>query len=461
MTSPNLDRIKKEDEELQRKTAHLAHIKEYKSKLESQLEQLQSSPAFTFWQAARSVLKNTNSNEAKKTTGIPSSESRALSYQFSPVEKPEVSIILITFNKWEYTARCLESLSNYIHSPSFEIVIVDNNSSDQTQEELSKIKNITFIKNTENTGFLEGCNQAAKAAKGTYLFFLNNDTYITENALLPLYKRITADTSIGVVGSRVIFGSNNQLQEAGSMLWKDGSAYGYGRGDDPFKPEYRYAHPVDFCSGVSLLIKRSLFEEIGGFDETFAPAYYEEVDLCLQIWKKGFSVWYEPLSIIYHMEYGSSTPEAAITQMKKNQEKIMHKWGSDLKSKPAQPDSLSILKNRDRRSEQQVLGILTELQTIDGTEEAKHLFTLAKNHPITLFCIHSEGPHMTHVRRRYESAGIEVITDERSFEEFCSSRVGLYKQVVVNPFYRYAYSNHIKKYFPDATIDTSFANKRI
>lgn len=452
MSHKELQAFIKELEDVNRKEVQLVELAAYRKELQKQIAQLRGSIGFKIWQG----LKKLNGAKQDNGTTIPKIETDTL--KFDAVEKPEISIILITYNKWEYTARCLASLQQYIHGIPYEIVIIDNNSTDQTPAELTKIPNISVVHNTENTGFLQACNQAAKLAKGTYLYFLNNDTYITNNAVRPLYDRLRSDASIGIVGSRVIFGTTGQLQEAGCMVWKDGSAYGYGRNDNPDKPEYRFARPVDFCSGVSLLLAKELYHRIGGFDESYAPAYYEEVDLCLNIWKQGLQVYYEPLSVIYHMEYGSSSPEQAAKQMQKNQKKLFEKWEQALAEKPTHPEGTTILKNRDRRTGKTILGIVTTLQDLHGVEQQLALQKLARDNQITIFAIQSENLQMIPYRKQLEAAGVEVMTDERALDQFLMERAGLYTTVVVNPFYQYAYASTLNQFLPEHTLYNSFTD---
>jgi GT2 family glycosyltransferase len=189
----------------------------------------------------------------------------------APGMAPEVSIIIAVCQKLDYTLRCLKSIHVNTRE-SYEIIIVDDASGDQTYNVLSKIKNLRVIRNEKNIGFLESANIGAKESRGEYLMFLNNDTVVAENWLSSLLETIKRE-NVGAVGSKLL-NSDGTLQEAGSIVWNDGSALGYGRGDNPEKPEYEFAREVDYCSGASLLVTRELFEKLGGFDGRYAPAYY-------------------------------------------------------------------------------------------------------------------------------------------------------------------------------------------
>ena len=100
------------------------------------------------------------------------------------------------------------------------------------------------------------------------------------------------------------------LQEAGSLIWQDGSCLGYGRGDDPEQPEYMFRRDVDYCSGAFLLFRKQDFAALQGFDEAFAPAYYEESDFCIRLRKSGKRVVYDPRAVITHSN--SPAREASI-----------------------------------------------------------------------------------------------------------------------------------------------------
>jgi GT2 family glycosyltransferase len=222
---------------------------------------------------------------------------------------PLVSVLLILHNRAELTFRCLESLASERSIP-LELIIFDNASSDETRDLLDHVRGARIVRSHENVGFLRGCNRAAEAAQGQYLLFLNNDTELSPGSLAAALDTIMRVPSVGAVGGRLVF-PDGRLQEAGSIIWNDGSCLGYGRGDSPWKPEYSFERDVDFCSAAFLLTPRRLFSELGGFDGRYQPAYYEDADYCVRLWKSGSRVVYEPRALVTHFEFASASATSA------------------------------------------------------------------------------------------------------------------------------------------------------
>ena len=248
---------------------------------------------------------------------------------FPATDSPTVSIILVFYNKAHLSLLCLDSILEHADVP-YDVVIVNNNSSDQTDRLLGRIDGATIINNSANLGFGDACMQGAEQARGEYLCFLNNDALLQPHALSSALLSFREDSKVGVVGGKVLL-ANGDLQEAGSIIWSDGSALGYGRGDDPNLPQYEFRRPVDYCSGVFWVTTRSLFRELGGFNRIFSPAYYEDTDYCMQVWEAGYSVLYEPTAVIRHYESASSDGnEAAKPAMAINQQKFREKWSTRL-----------------------------------------------------------------------------------------------------------------------------------
>jgi GT2 family glycosyltransferase len=194
---------------------------------------------------------------------------------------------------------------------------------------LDRVNGAKIIRNRTNAGFGPACMQAADIATGEYLCFLNNDALLTEGALSTALKNFDRQ-GVGAVGGKILL-ATGRLQEAGSIIWSDGSASGYGRGDDPELPQYNFRRPVDYSSAVFLITPRTVFQQAGGFSTCFAPAYYEDTDYCMTLWQSGLSVLYEPLARIQHYESASSGGnEYAIAMMASHQVKFKDKWESQL-----------------------------------------------------------------------------------------------------------------------------------
>ncbi len=241
---------------------------------------------------------------------------------------PTVSIVIPVYNEFYYTYRCVKSIIENSGDVSYEVLIANDCSTDITDQIEEVVYNIRLITMEHNGGFLLNCNNAAKYAKGKYIMFLNNDTQVQRNWLSPLVELIERDSSIGMVGSKLVY-PDGFLQEAGGIVWKDASAWNYGRRNNIDDPEYNYVKEADYISGAAIMIKAELWREIGGFDERFVPAYYEDTDLAFEVRKHGYKVMYQPLSVVVHFE-GVSNGTDISTGLKQYQqvnfEKFYEKW---------------------------------------------------------------------------------------------------------------------------------------
>lgn len=266
-------------------------------------------------------------------------------------EKPEVSIVIPVYNQFEYTYLCVQSILSNSGDITYEIIIADDCSTDVTMEVSKILQGVVCIKNSENLRFLRNCNNAAKYAKGSYILFLNNDTQVMPNWLSPLVSLMEDDERIGLVGSKLIY-PNGLLQEAGGILWKNGSAWNYGNRRNPGLPEFNYVKEVDYISGASIMIRKELWEEIGGFDETFVPAYCEDSDLAFAVHKRGYKVIYQPKSVVVHFEGVSNGTDLTAGQKKyqvENSEKFRNKWREELNNHPDKGEHVFLARDRSYR----------------------------------------------------------------------------------------------------------------
>ena len=265
---------------------------------------------------------------------------------------PLISIIILCYNKLEYTEKCLRSIFKNTFYEKFEVIVVDNGSIDDTSAYLetwgSKIK---FIHSNKNLGFVEGNNFASMNSDGEYLVFLNNDTEVTENWLIQLYNTFIIHPDAGAVGSMLIY-PDNKLQEAGGVIFNDGTGWNYGKNGLIHDSRFNFLREVDYCSGAALMVRHDLFNNHGMFDISYSPAYYEDTDLCFGIRKLGYKVYYCPLSKVIHHE-GITSGTDLTKGYKKfqhiNSLKFIKKWKHELKKQyPPNPDKIYQFSNREK-----------------------------------------------------------------------------------------------------------------
>lgn len=215
-----------------------------------------------------------------------------------PGPAPDVTVVVPVFNQLTTTLECLTSLATTEPGIAFEIIVADDASTDETPQVLSQIPYLVLFRQAQNLGFLRNCNSAAKSARGRRLVFLNNDTQVHPRWLHVLMRAMD-EPGTGAVGPRVIYPSG-ALQEAGVRVCRHGAVEMLGLNDLPDRDRWSYARSVDYVSGACLMVDRSLFEELGGFAADLAPAYCEDLDLCIRIQARGLKIKYAPDSQIYH-----------------------------------------------------------------------------------------------------------------------------------------------------------------
>jgi GT2 family glycosyltransferase/glycosyltransferase involved in cell wall biosynthesis len=251
------------------------------------------------------------------------------SIQLPDAQKPRVSIIIPVFNQALYTYNCLLTVQACDQEISKEVIIINNASTDETETLLAQLEGaFTIINNSENQGFVQACLQGVKVAKGEFIVFLNNDTQVTPGWLSHMLKRMDTDSEVGITGAQLIYPSG-QLQEAGSIIFNDGSGYNYGRSQNPLLPQFNQSREVDYCSGACLMVRKNLYEQLGGFDVRYAPAYYEDTDLCFSARKAGYKVFYCHESQVIHHEgvtAGKDINSGYKAFQAINQKKFVEKW---------------------------------------------------------------------------------------------------------------------------------------
>jgi GT2 family glycosyltransferase/glycosyltransferase involved in cell wall biosynthesis len=253
---------------------------------------------------------------------------------FAPTDDPDVSIIIPVHNKFQYTYDCIKSISMSLPKRTFEIIVVDDRSDDETiLAALVFSGAVRILRNVANLGFVRTCNAGAAIARGRYLFFLNNDTIVKDGWLDELVETFEQVPNVGIVGSKLLF-ENGSLQEAGGIIWRLGDGWNWGRDRDPAEPAFSFLRDADWVSGAALMIERAMFRELGGFDELYAPAYYEDTDLAFRVRAKGKRVVMQPASEIIHLEGISAGTDTSGPGMKRfqviNHAKFYQRWKDTL-----------------------------------------------------------------------------------------------------------------------------------
>jgi GT2 family glycosyltransferase/glycosyltransferase involved in cell wall biosynthesis len=386
---------------------------------------------------------------------------------FVPTATPRVSIVVPVYGKPLLTFTCLQSVHAHTPAGSFEVIVVDDASPEPMEEVLAAVTGARFERNSQNLGFLASCNRGAALARGEFVVLLNNDTIVTEGWLDALLRVFALRPDAGLVGAKLIY-PDGRLQEAGGIVWRDGSAWNVGRDDDPDKPEYNYLREADYVSGACVAIPTVLFRELGGFDDRYAPAYYEDTDLAFAVRAAGRRVYYQPDATIVHFEGQSSGTDlgAGVKRHQAvNRLAFREKWAAVLAMHRSNGVSPEL--ERDRNAKRRVLFIDACMLTPD--QDSGSMRTLAMlelmieaGAKVTLVADNLE--HRQPYVRQLQQCGVEVLFAPyvRSVSQLIASRGREFDLVVLARHYVAAkYVKAIRQFAPRAllafdTVDLHF-----
>lgn len=265
---------------------------------------------------------------------------RLQSWDPTPDLELDVSIIVPVYGHPADTVRCLYSVMACTgDAVRYEVIIADDNPALRTAPLLGGgFGEALVIENPENLGFLRSCNNAAQQARGRHLLFLNGDTVVHPDWLAPMVRLADADPGVGMVGAKLL-NTDGTLQEAGGAILSNGWGQPYGAGSDPALPQYNHVREVDVAVGACILVPRRAWDRVGGFDDAYAPAFYEEFDLAFALRAAGFRVMYQPAAQVTHHGSNSYGAEARDRQSAVNHARFCRKWARLLPGQPA-PDAI-------------------------------------------------------------------------------------------------------------------------
>lgn len=245
---------------------------------------------------------------------------------FTKCLNPEVSIIISAYNQYEYTLRCLNSIYCFVKDLDYEIILIDDASSDATCHIEDNIENINVIHNQSNQGYIHSCNKGVSVARGQYLLLLNNDTMLINDAVTPLRNYLKENNRVAAVGSKIIM-SNGKIQNSGCKIFNGNQVCQIGNGQNPLLPSFNSIDDtIDFLCGASIMVPKKIWNDVGGYDSIYGFGYAEDVDICFKIKHLGFDIAYIPQSEIVH--FGSrSFVKKKEEYIKNNMLLFKEKWG--------------------------------------------------------------------------------------------------------------------------------------
>ncbi len=325
--------------------------------------------------------------------------------------EPRASIVIPVFNEFDRTYLCLASILERSGDVPYEVVVVDDASSDETRELQRVISGARILRNETNAGFIEACNRGAETARGEFVVFLNNDTLVSRDWLARLLEPFD-EPDVGIVGAKLVF-PDGRLQESGGIIFADGSGWNFGRGDDPAKPKYEFLYDAHYCSGACLAVRRELFHKLGSFDARFAPMYYEDVDLAFAARAAGLRVVYQPACVIVHAEGGTAgtdTGRGAKRNQIVNQRKFVEKWKETLTVQPPRGTNPDAARFGDSGPHVLVIDSYTPRPDHDaGSVRMLNIFKILRGLGCHTSFVPENRAHDGEYTRAVQAAGVEAL----------------------------------------------------
>lgn len=257
--------------------------------------------------------------------------------QLPLAQDPVASIIVVGWRSSPRLLDCLRSLATNVRHVPYEVVVVLNVPSPERWSELERlVAGATVVRSTLNLGFPAACNLGVERSRAPLVVLLNDDCEVEPGWLDPLVETATTHTEAGAVGSRLL-SPDGSLEEAGGLVWSDGTVTMVGHDAPRGSAAFDQQRVVHYCSAASLLVRRSSWDAVGGFEEAYFPGYYEDVDLCFKIAARGQDVLYEPRSVVRHHRGSSTHPIYRQFLAQRNRQHFVERWHEILEQLPAPP----------------------------------------------------------------------------------------------------------------------------
>jgi GT2 family glycosyltransferase/SAM-dependent methyltransferase/glycosyltransferase involved in cell wall biosynthesis len=383
----------------------------------------------------------------------------------------DVSIVMPVHSGADLTERCLRSIVATGGTVAYEVIVVDDDADPDTKALLKAVEGLRVLVNRENRGFLHSTNRGAEEARGRHIVLLNNDTEPQPGWLDALVDRAESNPDVGIVVAKLVY-PDGTLQEAGGIVWRDGTPWNFGNGGQADAHEYNYARQIDYGSAAAMLVRRELWRKAEGFDPRYAPGYFEDTDLCFTARALGWRVMYDPRAVVVHHEGGSMGTDVTAGGKRHqvlNQPKFAEKWSEALRDQPAQPSVDRAYMASDHRRGPQVLIVDHRLPTPDRDSGSLRMWGMIEA-LIELGCrvafLPDNGQRIEPYATRLRAMGVEVLDGALVVPEVIAAlgnRLSL--TILSRPYVAARYIHLIREFAPGSklaydTVDLHFLRER-
>ena len=371
---------------------------------------------------------------------------------FPNCSSPTVSVIVVTHDSVPCTYRCLESLLAH-GGGDYELVVADDGGLDGTGELLARLRSATIVRGEGSRGFGAACNQAAARARGRYLLLLDQCSALAAGSVAALLEAIEADPACGAVGGKLVL-TDGRLQEAGSIIWRDGGVQAYGHGANALDPEFSYTREVDCSSSAFLMVRKDLFDQLGGFAPDFASApQAESADFAMRLRRRGNRSLFEPRAVAFRCDHRQTSDKQTTAGSLPS---FLAKWRLEL---DGQPDRLKVplLVARDRAGGPRALVVEDRIPAASRGAGFPRSYALVEmlaslGYRVTLFPYQDKTRHQPWLQQ-LQSAGVEVMAAAVDFTAFAAERAGHYDAVVVSRPHNFRDVRPLlSRFFPRAAV---------
>ncbi|NBB81167.1 MAG: glycosyltransferase [Verrucomicrobia bacterium] len=359
---------------------------------------------------------------------------------FPEVESPTISVVIPAHNKVSVTYYGLCALLVAHNHVSFEVIVVDDASTDETADLESIVSGITVIHNTDPQRFIRACNAGAAAARGEYVVLLNNDTEPTVGWLDALLDAFHRFENVGLVGAKLLY-PDGSLQDAGGIVWGTGNPWNYGNRANPWDPRFCYARQADYLSGAALMTTKAIWDHVGGLSSYLEPMYFEDTDLAFKVREAGFKTYFVPSSIVYHFEgmtSGTDTASGFKRYQEVNRPKFKRRWAKDYAIFGKEGDEPDLEKDRGIVGRVLFIDYTTPREDRDaGSYAARREIELVQSLGYKVTFLPQNLAHFGSYTEDMERNGIEMIHAPfyLSVAEFLEKRAAEFDAIYITRYY--------------------------